>query len=61
MFSWARTVASRRYEDLDLRELACIIPLAVLAVVLGVLPTLILNWMQPSVNGLINALTYTVR
>jgi len=47
----------RKYSDIDWRELACIVPLAVLSVVLGVLPgQLLLNWMEPSVRGLIDTL-----
>ena len=34
----------------------CIVPLVVLAVLLGVLPHLLLNWMEPSVTGLIDTL-----
>jgi NADH-quinone oxidoreductase subunit M len=48
----------KRFTDVDLRELACVIPLVVLAVLLGVMPTLILNWMEPSVTGLIDTLSY---
>jgi NADH-quinone oxidoreductase subunit M len=47
----------KRFSDIDLRELACIIPLVVFAVLFGVAPFLILNWMEPSVTGLIDMLT----
>ncbi len=44
------------YPDITPRELACAIPLVVLAVLLGVLPALLLNWMEPSVTGLVDFL-----
>jgi NADH-quinone oxidoreductase subunit M len=46
----------RRYPDIDLRELACIVPLVIFSILLGVLPGLLLNWMEPSVRGLIETL-----
>jgi NADH-quinone oxidoreductase subunit M len=46
----------RKYPDIDLRELACIVPLVVFSVLLGVLPSLLLAWMEPSVRGLVDAL-----
>jgi NADH-quinone oxidoreductase subunit M len=42
--------------DINLRELVCIIPLAILAIVLGVWPSLLLSWMDPSVTGLVDSL-----
>jgi NADH-quinone oxidoreductase subunit M len=48
--------AYKDYPDIDLRELTCIIPLVGLAVLLGVLPALLLNWMEPSVTGLVDYL-----
>jgi NADH-quinone oxidoreductase subunit M len=42
--------------DINLRELLCIVPLAVLAVVLGVWPNLLLSWMEPTVTGLVQSL-----
>jgi NADH-quinone oxidoreductase subunit M len=42
--------------DINFRELVCIIPLVVLAVLLGVLPNLLLYWMEPSVTGLVDSL-----
>jgi NADH-quinone oxidoreductase subunit M len=42
--------------DISLRELLCIVPLAVLAVALGVWPNLLLSWMEPSVTGLVQTL-----
>lgn len=49
--------AYKDYKDIDLRELACIIPLVVLSVLLGVLPGLLLSWMEPSVSGLVKMLS----
>lgn len=48
--------AYKSYEDINWRELACIVPLVVLAVLLGVFPHLVLSWMEPSVTGLVNTL-----
>jgi NADH-quinone oxidoreductase subunit M len=45
--------AYRNYKDMDLREVACAVPLVVLAVLLGVFPQLILSWMEPSVSRFI--------
>jgi NADH:ubiquinone oxidoreductase subunit 4 (subunit M) len=46
----------KNYKDIDLRELACAVPLVVLAVLFGVAPGLILAWMSPSITGLIDSL-----
>jgi NADH-quinone oxidoreductase subunit M len=48
--------AYKDYPEINLRELACIIPLVVLAVLLGVFPSLLLAWMEPSVTGLVDVL-----
>ncbi len=48
--------AYKDYPDINTRELVCVIPLVVLAVLLGVLPWLLLNWMDPHVTGLIISL-----
>ncbi len=53
--------AYKDYKDITVRELVCIIPLAVLAVLLGILPTLLLNWMEPHVTGLIDSLVQVMR
>src|SRR5436305_14435055 len=37
--------AYKSFPDIDLRELACILPLVVLSVALGVVPWLVLSWM----------------
>ena len=49
--------AYKDYPDITLRELICIVPLVVLAAVLGIWPDLLLSWMQPSVTGLVDALS----
>ena len=43
------------YPDINLREIICITPLVVLAIVLGVFPSLVLDWVQPHVTGLIDS------
>jgi NADH-quinone oxidoreductase subunit M len=48
--------AYKDFPDINLRELLCIVPLVILAVVLGVLPFLLLNWMEPHVTGLVDSL-----
>jgi NADH-quinone oxidoreductase subunit M len=42
--------------DLNLREMVIAIPLVVLTVVLGVWPSLVLNWMSPSVTEVVNGI-----
>ncbi|MCS6975535.1 MAG: NADH-quinone oxidoreductase subunit M [Gemmatales bacterium] len=44
------------YPDINARELLVAIPLVILAVVMGVYPSLILYWMEPSVTGLVRSL-----
>jgi NADH-quinone oxidoreductase subunit M len=48
--------AYKNYPEITLRELACVIPLVVLAVLLGVFPSLLLSWMEPTVTGLVDVL-----
>ncbi|MBI1918014.1 MAG: NADH-quinone oxidoreductase subunit M [Planctomycetes bacterium] len=48
--------AYKGYRDIDLRELSCAIPLVVFSILLGVLPGLLLSWMEPSVTGLVDTL-----
>jgi len=48
--------AYKDYPDINLRELSCAIPLVVFAILLGVLPPLLLSWMEPSVTGLTDTL-----
>jgi NADH-quinone oxidoreductase subunit M len=48
--------AYKDYPDITLRELICILPLVALSVLLGVLPNLLLYWMEPSVTGLVDTL-----
>jgi NADH-quinone oxidoreductase subunit M len=53
--------AYKDYPDIGLRELLCAVPLVVLAVVLGVAPQLLLNWMEPHVTGLVDTLAQVTR
>jgi NADH-quinone oxidoreductase subunit M len=48
--------AYKDYPDITFRELLCVIPLVVLAILLGVMPNLLLSWMEPSVTGLVDTL-----
>jgi NADH-quinone oxidoreductase subunit M len=48
--------AYKDYPDINLRELSCAIPLVIFSVLLGVLPALLLSWMEPSVTGLVDTL-----
>ena len=47
----------KNYEDMNKREIACGLPLVVLCVLMGVMPFLIFNWMEPSVTELVNSLS----
>src|SRR5262249_14825317 len=53
--------AYKNYKDMDLREVACAVPLAVLAVILGVAPQWILTWMEPSVSRFIEQVVAVTR
>jgi NADH-quinone oxidoreductase subunit M len=46
----------KNYSDITVAELSCIIPLLILSVVLGILPALLLSWMEPSVTHLVDTL-----
>jgi len=48
--------AYKDFPDITVRELTCIIPLIVLAVLLGVAPGLVFFWMEPHVTGLVDSL-----
>jgi NADH-quinone oxidoreductase subunit M len=48
--------AYKDFPEINLRELLCIVPLVVLAVVLGIWPELLLSWMAPNVTSLVKAL-----
>jgi NADH-quinone oxidoreductase subunit M len=49
--------AYKDYQDLTIREVIIGVPLLILAIALGIFPQqLLLNWMQPSVNGLVESL-----
>jgi NADH-quinone oxidoreductase subunit M len=60
LWTWQRIYmgkGSLAYPDLSLREAIVLISFAVLAVALGILPqSLVLNWMEPSVTGLVESL-----
>ena len=43
-----------KYPDLSLREIIIAAPLVIFTVVLGVYPSLVLNWMSPSVTNVVN-------
>jgi NADH-quinone oxidoreductase subunit M len=49
--------AYKDYPDINARELLVATPLVVLAVVLGVVPNLLLSWMEPTVTGLVKTLS----
>ncbi len=49
--------AYKNFKDMELREVACAVPLVVLAVALGVYPQMILSWMEPSVSRFIEQVT----
>jgi NADH-quinone oxidoreductase subunit M len=53
--------AYKDYPEINLRELACAVPLVVLAVLLGVYPWAVLWWIEPSVTGLVDSLAQLVR
>jgi NADH-quinone oxidoreductase subunit M len=44
------------YPDINWRELSIAIPLVILTVLLGVWPQAVLEWMEPSVTGLVREL-----
>lgn len=44
------------FPDITLRELLVAVPLVILAVLLGVYPSCVLSWMEPSVTGLVKNL-----
>ncbi len=48
--------AYKDYKDITIRELLCIIPLVIMALVLGIAPSLVLNWMEPHVTYLVDSL-----
>jgi NADH-quinone oxidoreductase subunit M len=48
--------AYKDFKDMDLREIVAVVPLVVLSILLGVMPFLIFDWMEPSVTGLVNTL-----
>ncbi len=48
--------AYKNLPDISFRELLCVVPLVVLAVALGVMPTLLLSWTETSLTGLVDTL-----
>jgi len=50
--------AYKHYQDMDVREIVIAIPIVVFSVLLGILPVLVLAWMEPSVTGLVDWLAY---
>src|SRR5262249_36024467 len=48
--------AYQGYPDISWRELLCVVPLVILAILLGGAPNLLLSWMEPSLNELVKAL-----
>jgi NADH-quinone oxidoreductase subunit M len=51
----------RNLPDITWAELACAVPLVVLCVLLGILPNLVMGWMEPSVSGLVDTLASTAK
>jgi NADH-quinone oxidoreductase subunit M len=49
--------AYKSFTDISLREILCITPLVIFAVLLGVVPQLLLSWMEPSLSGLVETLS----
>jgi NADH-quinone oxidoreductase subunit M len=53
--------AYKDYKDITPRELICIVPLVILAVVLGVIPNVVFSWMEPHVSALVQSLATAAR
>jgi NADH-quinone oxidoreductase subunit M len=54
--------AYKNYPDMTLGELSCIVPLTILAVLLGVLPSqLLVSWMSPSFTHLVDTLLSSMK
>ena len=56
LWAWQRVYfgtnpATASFPELTPREAAVLVPFAVLAIVLGVWPSLLTNWMEPSIAG----------
>jgi NADH-quinone oxidoreductase subunit M len=56
-----QNAAYKDLPDINFRELLCIVPLVVLAVLLGVVPGLLLDWMTPNINSLVDTLAQLSR
>jgi len=48
--------AYKDYKDITVRELLCALPLVILAILLGLAPMLVLQWMEPHVSFLVDSL-----
>jgi NADH-quinone oxidoreductase subunit M len=48
--------AYKDYKDITVRELLCAVPLVILAILLGLAPMLVLQWMEPHVSFLVDSL-----
>ncbi len=46
----------KNYKDITFEELACIVPIVIFSVLLGVRPDLVLSWMEPAVALLVDSL-----
>jgi len=62
LWAWQRVYfgtnpATAAFPDLSAREAAVLLPLALLAIVLGVWPSLLTNWTEPSVAGWVENLS----
>jgi NADH-quinone oxidoreductase subunit M len=63
LWTWQRVFlgtnpATARYPDVSLREALVLLPFVLLTIALGVLPQImLLNWMEPSVTGLVENLS----
>jgi NADH-quinone oxidoreductase subunit M len=54
LWTWQRVYlgtnpATAGYPDLSLREVCCLAPFVILAILLGVMPQIVLSWMEPGV------------
>ena len=48
--------AYKDFKDITVRELLCAVPLVILAILLGLAPMLVLQWMEPHVSFLVDSL-----
>jgi NADH-quinone oxidoreductase subunit M len=52
------STAVKNYKDVRWEELTIAVPMIVLAIALGVFPSLLLGWMEPSVTHLVDTLVH---